>query len=134
MNRALDHKHLPFPPCRIVVFPNMALKSSAVFLAAGARNSSAALPGVRVRTYPTSPTRDDRLEDAERAAQDRLAKARRIEAKSRRDRKILLAQAMEKNAGKVIDVLQGGFFSFCCCGRWCAVIKWLSFSCSLGFA
>lgn len=49
-----------------------------------------------MRAYPTSPTRDDRLEAAEAAAQVRAEEARRMAIKSRRDRKILLATAANK--------------------------------------
>eukprot|EP00903_Cladosiphon_okamuranus_P017394 g16022.t1 len=66
---------------------------SAVFLAASDNRGSEALPGVRVRAYPTTPTRDDRLEAAEAAAAVRAEEARRMAIKSRRDRKILLATA-----------------------------------------
>ncbi|CAM9877965.1 unnamed protein product [Ectocarpus sp. 4 AP-2014] len=64
---------------------------SAVFLAAGARTGSAGVPGVCVRAYPTSPTRDDRLEDAVKAAQTRADQARKIAMKSRWDRHVLRA-------------------------------------------
>ncbi|CAB1116152.1 unnamed protein product [Ectocarpus sp. CCAP 1310/34] len=64
---------------------------SAVFLAASARTGSAGVPGVCVRSYPTSPTRDDRLEDARKAAQTRADQTRKIAMKSRWDRHVLRA-------------------------------------------
>ncbi|CAM9667282.1 unnamed protein product, partial [Ectocarpus sp. 12 AP-2014] len=64
---------------------------SAVFLAASARTGSAGVPGVCVRSYPTSPTRDDRLEAAGKAAQTRADQARKIAMKSRWDRHVLRA-------------------------------------------
>lgn len=71
---------------------------SAVFLAPSDSRGSDALPGVRVRAYPTSPTRDDRLEAAESAAQVRADEARRIAIKSRRDQKILQATSATKSS------------------------------------
>lgn len=82
------------PPCLLP--PPSFRESSAVFLAAGDSRGSSALPGVRVRSYPTSPTRDDRLEAAETAARARAEQARRIAVKARRDRNIRLAQASPK--------------------------------------
>lgn len=68
---------------------------SPVFLAPSA-GRNATLPGVHVRSYAATPTRNDRLEEAEAAAQARAEEARRIAAKSRRDRKIA---AVNKEAG-----------------------------------
>ncbi|CAN0060568.1 unnamed protein product [Ectocarpus fasciculatus] len=68
---------------------------SAVFLAASARTGSAGVPGVCVRSYPTSPTRDDRLEAAGKAAQTRADEARRIAMKSRWDQHVLRANPLK---------------------------------------
>lgn len=86
-----------------------AVGRSAVFLAPSDNRGAAAQPGVRVRAYPTTPTRDDRLEAAESAAQVRAEEARRLAITSRRDRKILLATAAKiPNPGGLDKVQYGG--------------------------
>lgn len=66
-----------------------------MFLAPSAGRSST-LPGVHVRAYAATPTRNHRLEEAEAAAQARAEQARQIATKSRRDQKIAAAN---KEAG-----------------------------------
>lgn len=59
---------------------------SAVFLASGASRSVGALPGVHVRTYASGPTRDNRAEAADRAAQARADHAQKTAVKLQQDR------------------------------------------------
>lgn len=60
---------------------------SAVFLASGASRSVGALPGVHVRAYASGPTRDNRAEAADRAAQARAKHAQKTAAKLQQDRR-----------------------------------------------
>lgn len=64
-----------------------AFERSAVFLASSASRSVGALPGVHVHAYASSPTRDDRAEVANRAAQARADHAQKTAAKLQQDRR-----------------------------------------------
>ena len=64
---------------------------SAVFLASSANRSGGVLPGVHVRSYASSPTRDRRAEAAERASQARAEHAQKIAAKLQQERRTVTA-------------------------------------------
>lgn len=61
-----------------------------MFLSPNARGSPTLLPGIHVRAYPVSPTRDDRVGEARLAAQDRADKAYKQAVDDRRKRKLLV--------------------------------------------
>lgn len=64
-------------------------RRSAVFLSASAGRSPAVLPGFHVHAYPATPTRDDRLDEAKRAAVTRAEQSLGLATRTQRNKKLL---------------------------------------------